>query len=64
MTNLTNDRSNWANKQFSAVIPVICKVFQTGKRFSAITQVICKVCHSGKQFSAVTPIILPDKLYK
>jgi hypothetical protein len=42
-----------ANKQFFAVIPVICKVFQTGKRFSAITQVICKVCHSGKQFSAV-----------
>jgi hypothetical protein len=48
-----------ANKQFSAVIPVICKVFQTGKRFSAITQVICKVCHSGKQIG-----YLPDKLYK
>jgi hypothetical protein len=32
-----------ANKQFSAVIPVICKVFQTGKLFSAITQVICTV---------------------
>jgi hypothetical protein len=31
---------NW---QFSAVTPVIAKVFQTGKRFSAVTPIICKV---------------------
>jgi RNase P subunit RPR2 len=60
---------NCLRKQFSAIIPVICKVCQSGKRFSAVTPVICRDCQANKRFSAVNPVIaktayLPDKLYK
>jgi hypothetical protein len=41
-----------ASKQFSAIIPVICRVCQANKRFSAVNPAMCKVRLAGKRFSA------------
>ena len=47
-----------ANKQFSAVNPVICKVSLAGERFSAVTLIIGKVCLASKQFFAFIPVFM------
>jgi hypothetical protein len=57
LTTLQMTRVAAESKQFSAVTPVIAKVFQTSKRFLQLLQSFAKFWQAGKRFSAVTPII-------